>query len=85
MEQKRTSKWPEDRRPVGIYLGVSGHVVAAFFVVFIWHGAANGNGWATPLWLGVVLGAVMCVQGFYRRIHGPGKLDYPHGGTNVSD
>lgn len=79
---------PPDRRAKpflrrrGIPLALTGVLIAALFGVYMAVGAAPGDGWKSPMLIGVLLGMIMLVFGVYRAFKGPSSLDYPRGGTN---
>ncbi|MET1033726.1 MAG: hypothetical protein ABWX68_00600 [Arthrobacter sp.] len=76
---------PVDQRPQGLLLGFAGLIIALLFGIFIWLDADQAGGLATPMWIGVLFGLIIAGFGFFRRIHGPSKLDFPDGGSNVSE
>ena len=66
----------------GAPLMLTGIILVIVFGLFIWIGRDPGEGYATPMWIGVFLGLGMAGYGLYRALEGPGMLDFPHGGTN---
>ncbi|GER23813.1 hypothetical protein NCCP1664_23080 [Zafaria cholistanensis] len=67
----------------GLVLSLTGLVLMLLFGAFIYSQFALGLDTATPMWLGVGLGAIMFVYGLFRWFRGPSSLDHPHGGTNA--
>lgn len=84
MSDNKSSHWPRNMQPAGMKLALSGAIVVVLFGAYILVQALNGASMASPVWLGVILGLVMVAYGIYRRLRGPGALDFPEeGGTNV--
>lgn len=84
MAEKKDSRWPRGMEPTGVKLAIAGVIVAVVFGVYLLIQGLNGASMASPVWLGVILGLLMMAYGIYRRLRGPGALDFPEeGGTNV--
>lgn len=84
MSDKRSSPWPRGKEPSGMKLAIAGVIVVVVFGAYLMIQALNGASMASPVWLGVILGLIMVAYGIYRRVRGPGALDFPEeGGTNV--
>ncbi|MBM6621615.1 hypothetical protein JTF08_08360 [Micrococcaceae bacterium RIT802] len=83
-KENKHSGWPRGAQPTGTKLAMAGIIVVIVFGAYILIQALNGASMASPVWLGVILGLVMVAYGIYRRLRGPGALDFPEeGGTNV--
>lgn len=80
-ESANTGTRPFFRRR-GAVLMVTGLILVIVFGLFIWIGRDPGEGYATPMWVGVFIGLGMAGYGLYRALKGPGMLDFPRGGTN---
>lgn len=84
MSEKNSSNWPRGTQPAGMKLALAGGIVVVVFGAYLLIQALNGASMASPVWLGVILGLVMVAYGVFRRLRGPGALDFPEeGGTNV--
>lgn len=79
-ETPRSRKRFLGRRGVG--LAIAGVLIAGLFAIFMNIDQTSGEGWKSPMLIGVLLGLIMLVFGIYRLAKGNSKLDYPHGGTN---
>ncbi|ASN39408.1 hypothetical protein [Paeniglutamicibacter terrestris] len=79
-ETPRSGKRFLARRGVG--LAISGALIAALFGIFMSIDQMTGEGWKSPMLVGVLLGLIMLVFGIYRLVKGNSSLDYPQGGTN---
>lgn len=66
----------------GVPLAITGFLVAVLFALYAFIGQDPGEGWRTPLLIGVFFGVIMLGFGIYRALKGPSALDYPRGGTN---
>lgn len=66
----------------GIPLAITGVLLAALFGTYMAVGQDPGQGWKSPMLIGVLLGLIMLVFGLYRALKGPSNLDYAKGGTN---
>jgi hypothetical protein len=77
----QSNEKPFFQRP-GVPLMVTGLILMIVFGLFIMAGRQPGEGLATPMWVGVLLGVGMAGYGLYRALKGPGMLDSPRGGTN---
>lgn len=66
----------------GVGLAIAGVLIAALFGIFMNIDQTSGEGWKSPMLIGVLLGLIMLVFGVYRLSKGNSSLDYPKGGTN---
>ncbi|WP_372698133.1 hypothetical protein [Arthrobacter sp. JSM 101049] len=86
MSEHHSSRWPRDTKPAGMKLALFGAVVIVVFGAYLVVQAFKRAPLDSPVWLGVILGVVMLAYGLYRRMRGPGALDFPEeGGTNVDN
>lgn len=86
MSEHQASRSPRDTKPAGMRLALSGAIVIVVFGAYLVVQAFKRAPMDSPVWLGVILGAVMLAYGIYRRVRGPGALDFPEeGGTNADN
>ncbi|WP_411731849.1 hypothetical protein [Paeniglutamicibacter sp.] len=79
-ESGQTGRKPFFRRQ-GAPLMVTGIILVIVFGLFIMAGREPGEGFMTPMWIGVLLGLGMTGYGLYRALKGPGMLDNLEGDT----
>lgn len=80
-----TSRQPEKdsrRKHLGLGLLIGGLIIVAFFLAFLLI-PQNTDESISPMWIGVVWGALMAIWGVFRMIKGSSKLDHPQGGSDA--
>lgn len=84
MPESHSRRWPRGTEPRGMKLALFGVVVIVLFGAYLVVMAIKRAPVDNPVWLGLILGVIMLGYGLYRRLRGPGALDFPEeGGTNV--
>lgn len=84
MTDKKPPRWPQGTKPAGAVLAITGAIIIVVFGAYLIVMSLNGATVASPVWIGIVFGLAMVVYGTYRRLRGPGALDFPEeGGTHA--